>query len=122
MKEYLRLEQTDYSPSVLLNEVTLVLEGESRLENPQDFYGQIIAFFKNNTISKQENFKVIFFFEHLSSSSILFVNYLIREVIEIENVTIEWCFFEEDEEMKEVGEMLTKVNNTNFVFVEKGGN
>jgi len=119
MKEYLLLKETDYSPYVLFNSQSLSMKGESRLENPQVFFGQILELLKDENTFKTEGFKAMFFFEHLSSSSILFVNYLIREVVKIKGSIIEWHFFDEDEDMRETGEMLAKVNKVNIIFVKK---
>ncbi len=106
------------------------LEGCSRPEDVRDFYSPIISWLTdfNDEINdelkeKHANDPIVFNFkfDYFNSSSakfILDILVLINQVhLDGLNVRIDWCFDENDDDMKEVGEELSEVVDFPFQYV-----
>jgi len=107
--ENIYIESTKYTPEILLDyENGLIkIKGKSYPENTFEFYHPVVTWLENyfdapkaETLVQME---IIYF---NSSSSKLFFDIfdLLEEHMEDSNITIEWCYDEENESAMEAGE------------------
>lgn len=118
--ELLHFDATDETPTVDLNPETGVLEfsGKSLPEDVTTFYNPILEWLeeyaqdpKNPTTAR---FKMDYF-NTASSKLILDILMALEEMHEEhENVTVEWHFSEDDEDMEEAGEEYADIVEVPF--------
>ena len=114
--ESLRIEATDDSPQVLFDQEDNQFEisGKSLPEDVLDFYQPVqdwLNKYKENPNARTEfNLKMIYF-NTASSKLILDV---LTALEDIDNVTVAWYFYEDDEDMEEAGEEFSELIDVKF--------
>ena len=107
MRENLiEIEGNEYSPSIsfYLND-KLIIKGESRLENPREFYEELYAKIKSDMKNTPPKF-VECQFEYISSSSILSIIGFLKKINDEFQVKIVWYYEKLDEDILELGEIV----------------
>lgn len=130
--EPLVLPKTELTPEVELNALTgkFCISGESRPENPREFYGKIIQWLDNygnllNSMQKERGEKEIIFefnFDFLNSISIKYTYDLFKKLEGLSkhaNITINWHFDKDDIEMEQNGEEYSKLIKLPFKFSQR---
>jgi len=113
-----QIEGNEFSPSATFySDKKLIIEGESRLENPREFYDelyiQIEKAFKN-IYPEVIEFKM----EYISSSSILSLISLIKKMLNKKNVLVYWLFDKMDEDICELGEIIKETHGVDLILKE----
>lgn len=106
--ENLYIESTLNIPSIKIDvvEKTFEISGISLPENPFDFYDSLMN--RINNINLNE-FDIIFDLQYCNSSSTKSILLLIKKCIDLyKDINIIWRYFEDDEMMKEEGEIYEK--------------
>jgi len=132
--EALIVNAEDFTPSIILNPNINKFEisGKSRPENVRDFYEPVLSWFDNNTSSLIANFKDFyndsnpfkfdFKLVYFNSSTSKMLYDILKKIKNIQNqgitVQINWYYNEEDEEILESGDELSKAVNIPFNFIE----
>ena len=118
----LNIEGTISTPAISVDEVSFVLSGETRPENPKKFYEavfssleQIHSKLTNEAIS---NYKFLFDFEYISTSSLVMIKKLLMELSKLQKdhpfISVEWRYYEMDEDMQMLGEELAEITGLNM--------
>ncbi|MCX6296134.1 MAG: DUF1987 domain-containing protein [Bacteroidetes bacterium] len=97
-----------------------LIEGKSFPEDSKDFYRPVIVWVEEFNATNPKEFKICFNLFYLSSSSIISVKQFLMKTVSLNNagtkVTVEWCYDEDDEDIKKTGEDYQKLTNLNFLF------
>lgn len=124
------IEQTSYSPKVILDPEKKIYEisGESRPPDVREFYDQIINWMddfslqlvKANDIIEPVSFT--FNFGYFNSSSGKMILDICKVLARLQargmNVTVNWHYEKEDVDMMEVGHEISKIVKFPFEYVE----
>lgn len=119
----LTVAATSNTPSIEFDDENgvLTISGKSIAEDSQEFYRPLIEALKQYKakplLQATVNLKLIYF-NTSSSKSILDVLRLIESLKENSEVTINWFYEKEDEDMLEVGEDYCEIVNLPFRMVE----
>ncbi len=103
MNKAIHIDSTSYSPEVLLDsQGILTISGDSRLENPKNFYSDVLNKVEGNDIKL-----LSLYYEYVGSSNILSIVHLIHELLkEYKDLTIIWKHDVLDEDIQELGEII----------------
>lgn len=101
---------------------TMTIKGRSIPDNPEPFWGDVLAWFDKYAESPEENtvFKIdLEYFNISSSKRILFLLYKLNEIVE-KGLTakVEWYYRKSDEDMYEVGQDYAFMVKVPFEFKE----
>lgn len=117
------IESSIETPEIVLDKKTntFMFKGKSLPENPITFYSPVLEWLENYSNDPnpetQVNFMMVYF---NTSSSKIILDILKRfEMIKKSghNVTVNWCFREDDEEMLEAGEIYSERVNIPFNLI-----
>lgn len=119
----INIEGTPKTPSVKFNAETGVLEiaGRSIPENAVEFYKPLVDWIENYGSAAQSKTEVNIRLEYFNTSSskcILDVFKKLESVNGKTEITINWYFEEDDEDMLEAGEDYEAIINIPFKMVE----
>lgn len=126
----LEIEQTSYSPKVILDPENKIYEisGESRPPDVREFYDQIINWMddfslqlvKANAINEPVSFT--FNFGYFNSSSGKMILDICKVLARLQargmNVTVNWHYEKEDVDMMEVGQEISRIVKFPFSYTE----
>ena len=119
--EDIQIEGTPKTPSVELNTArgSLEIKGRSIPENSIEFYKPLIEWIESYAKAPQENTIVNIQLEYFNTSSSKCILDLFKrlEVIKKE-ITINWYYEEDDEDMLEAGEDYDAIINIPFKMIE----
>ena len=120
----LRIEQTDDSPSVVLDRENNQFEiaGKSLPEDVVDFYQPVLDWldqYRNEPNAKTEfNIKLIYF-NTASSKLILDILMVLEEMVEEgQEVVIKWLSLDSDEDMQEAGREYEEMIDVPFEHIK----
>ncbi|MEO1050332.1 MAG: DUF1987 domain-containing protein [Bacteroidota bacterium] len=120
--EKIALEGTEERPSVILDKTTGKFEiaGKSYMEDVATFYHEIIDWLED--YGKEPNALTVFEFrlDYRNTSS----SKMIIDVIEIlhninksgHDVLVKWCYYADDEDIKQIGRDFSEIYQLPFVF------
>lgn len=98
-----------YSPSVTIDKQgKIVVKGELRAENPEDFFILLDAELGSKLDSlglDKKDLLFVFFFDYLGSSNALALFTYVKKLEEEGNKMI-WVYLPEDEDIEEIGEVI----------------
>jgi len=121
--ELLRIEQTDDSPLVILDQENNCFEisGKSLPEDVVDFYQPVLDWlmaYKNNPNSKTEFTIKLVYFNTASSKLILDILMLLEEMAEEgRDVIVKWLSHKSDEDMQEAGKEYEEMIDVQFEHI-----
>ncbi len=109
--EHLYIEGTKMTPNVILDSDKKVysITGNSRPENPLEFYKPIFKWLTNYLEKTEEKtvFEVQLYYFNTSTSKVLLDLFeLFEKFAEIKDIHVVWYYQSDDEEMQEAGEEL----------------
>ncbi len=129
--EKLIIEATVNSPKIVLDPEANVFEfsGESRPENVRNFYLPVLEWLEKYT-SQESGLKepqrtsaldCIFNFEYFNSTSAKYILDIFKSLNALHalgvNLDIKWFYEEDDEDMLEVGEEMSRMSKLKFEYV-----
>ncbi|MBW7867907.1 MAG: DUF1987 domain-containing protein [Brumimicrobium sp.] len=98
----------------------MLIKGRAIPENIEEFWSPIVKWFYAYSCAPVRKTRIIFhmeYFNNASSKQILFLLHKMNEMVENGyDVSIEWRYAEDDDEMKEAGFDFSCVVNVPFVF------
>jgi hypothetical protein len=110
------IEGNEYSPSATFySDNKLVIEGESRLENPKEFYNQLYSNLEKSLVNTTPEV-IEFYFEYISSSSILCLISLIKNLVKYKDIPVFWMHDENDEDIQELGEIIKETHEIPLII------
>jgi len=122
--EKLHIVETDETPMVLLDAANLQFEfsGKSLPEDVTSFYGPILDWiddYADEMDGEEAVFKFnLIYFNTASSKMILDIFMAIEGIVEDgKNVSVEWIYDEDDEDMEEAGEEYADIVEVPFKMI-----
>lgn len=121
--ESINIEATDETPKVILDAGSGIFEfsGKSLPEDVTQFYNPILKWLLEYSESPNSETRVVFkmdYFNTASSKLLLDILMTLEEIHEEhENVTIEWHYLEDDEDMEEAGEEYSDIVDLPFEMI-----
>ena len=125
------IDSTSNSPKVLfeLNESKFEISGESRPENASVFYKPVIEWIKELEVSLKQNSTQInspfifqFNLEYFNSTSAKFILDFCKKLGHLHSlghqIIVHWHYEEDDEDMLEVGQEMSRMSKFPFEFIE----
>jgi hypothetical protein len=132
--EALIVNAEDFTPSVILNpnKNKYEIAGKSRPENVKEFYEPVINWFDKNTLTLVDNFKDFytelnpFTFDfklvYFNSATSKMLYDILKKIKNLQNqgiiIKVNWYYNEDDEEIMESGDELSKAVNIPFNYIE----
>lgn len=128
--EKIIVEATSNSPRVVLDPENMVFEisGESRPKDVSSFYEPILQWLDEfgRDITKQEEatplFEFKFRFEYFNSLSAKFILDICKKLSRVRsdgnNISVQWHYEEDDDDMHEVGREMSRISKLPFEYVE----
>jgi hypothetical protein len=116
--EIINLEGTEDTPKILLDKGNGIFEisGRSLPEDSAEFYQPILdwitAYGEDPNASTSFTFKL----EYFNTASSKLILDVLSALEDIESVTIDWYFHEDDEDMEEAGEEFSELVEIPFEF------
>ncbi len=122
MPQALRIQNTKYTPKIILDSIYNIYEisGYSMPENAYQLYKLITDWFSNNIhLIINNHIEINFKFKFISTSTLKILIEILKELEKInfikENcIKINWYYEEDDEDMKETGEEYKEIINVPF--------
>ena len=122
MLQDLQIEKTRYTPFIHLSEGDIRFEGRSVLSDPYDLYQPVYEWIKEYIHNNPPDTLIDLKFEYINTSSMKWVFEILRTFLEEpslkEKLKINWYYEEDDEDMKELGEILRSFLNSSFHLIE----
>lgn len=129
--EKLIIEPTFNSPSVILDPTAGQFEfsGESRPENVRKFYLPILEWLDSyageqssmESSKRPSSIQVQFNFEYFNSTSAKYILDIFKALNVLNdlgiNILVKWLYEEDDEDMLEVGEEMSRMSRLDFEYV-----
>ncbi len=120
----LYLKPTEETPEIILNrdKPEFKMSGKSYMEDATSHYERVIEWLQE--YSKNPNKKTVFIFEleYVNTASSKIVNDILDILenmgLEGHDIRVEWHYFEEDEDMLELGQEYEEIYELPFVFEE----
>jgi len=128
--ETIIITATSNTPKVVLDPANNVFEisGESRPQDISKFYGPILQWIDEfgQNISKQKDssalYEFSFNFEYFNSLSAKFILDICKKLSRLHaegnNIILKWHFEEDDDDMHEVGQEMSRISKLPFEYVE----
>jgi hypothetical protein len=125
--EALNLEPTTSTPAVHFDHLSgnIEIKGESRPENVRSFYDPLLSwldgYLKDRIASGvKEPVRFKCFLEYFNSSSAKYLLFILKKLTGFVAagipVEVEWCYTEDDDDMKETGEEMEKMSKIKFSY------
>lgn len=119
--EDIRIEGTPKTPTVnfITNEGLLEIKGRSIPENSIEFYKPLIDWIESYAQGPKDNTNINIQLEYFNTSSSKCILDLFKKLEAINNnITINWYYEEDDEDMLEAGEDYEAIINIPFKMIE----
>lgn len=121
MMEALRILKTDDTPEIILDKARNMFEisGRSLPEDSVDFYKPVFQWIQQ--YSKEPNTTTAFEFklEYVNTASSKMVQDILAALEKIKGVRIIWYYFEDDEDMRDMGYELAELVEMSFEYKKK---
>jgi len=116
------VEKTQSTPEVKLDKDngTMEFSGRSLPENVKEFYNPIIEWIDNYLKEPQDSTKVVFNFEYFNTASskmILDIIEKLKDLHDNTNLSVDWYYIEEDDDMLEAGEDYSDITEIPFNYI-----
>ena len=129
--EKLMIESTANSPRILLDpeEKKFEFSGESRPENVRKFYLPVLEWLEAYSAEQQgvqggqrtDGLQCQFNFEYFNSTSAKYILDIFKSLNAIHSLGIDldikWLYEEDDEDMLEVGQEMSRMSKLNFEYI-----
>ncbi len=118
----LQLQETEETPYIILDKdkPEFRIGGKSYMEDAATFYEPILQWLKDYARSPAEVTRFVFELEYLNTASSKIVNDILDVLEDLylsgNKVMIVWGYFEEDEDMREMGEEYEEIYEIPFEF------
>ena len=120
------IKETLYTPSVkvILDEHRVVISGQSRLEDPTEFYEKLSMVLDDSINDFRTYASIDFTLHYLNSSSSKWLFHILKGIqakfLGKKIVTVNWFYDDDDESMLEAGEVFQSLLSLPFNLVETG--
>src|ERR1700676_3022979 len=121
----IKIEAKDQTPMVALDKENAVMEirGYSFPDEAEEFYEDIINWFKEYAKEPNPETKLIFDLIYVNSTSVKFFNEILKKLDAIyadgKKVQVEWYYIPDDEDMQQLGVVLKDFHKVPFAILPK---
>ena len=113
----LNLSSSVSTPRVLVTDEVFQITGETRPENPKQFYDQVFTALNKVVDHLKQNknvaYRFEFDFEYISTSSLVMIKKLLMEIKTLQdthsNTSACWLYYHMDEDMRLLGEEMVLI-------------
>lgn len=118
----LEIKETNNTPHVLFDQDQNVfkIEGKSFPEDNKEFYFPILNWLEEYKKNKPASFELLINLYYLSSSSVISIKQILLKISEYKtsgtDVSVVWCYDEDDDDIKKTGEDYMEITRLNFKF------
>ncbi len=118
----LYLKETEETPWIIFDKDKSIFKmgGKSYMEDAASFYEPVIKWLKAYVQSPVSFTRFVFEMEYVNTASSKVVNDILDVLedlyLESNGLEVEWRYFEEDEDMEEMGEEYKEIYDMPFVF------
>ena len=114
------IQNTPKTPEINFNFTSgvFLISGVSVPEDPIQFYTEIINWLENYIKLPARYTKIVFKLSYVNTSSLQFIYSLLQKIDVMSKCRVQWFYFEEDIDMKEMGEDFKDALSVKFSFVE----
>ena len=124
-KEYVGISATERTPEILLDRSGSIgriqFLGRSLPDDARSFYTPILVWIEEYFSNPHEKTIVRFDLEYFNTASSKMLLQIIKKLEKLENhnknVSIEWCYMEDDEDILESGKTFQELTSVPFSFV-----
>lgn len=124
-QEYVRIPATQRTPEILLDRTgsdgTIKFTGRSLPDDARGFYNPILVWIEEYFSNPHPKTFIRFKLEYFNTSSSKMLLQIIKKLEKLEdhnkNVSIEWCYMEDDEDILESGKTFQELTSVSFNFV-----
>jgi hypothetical protein len=112
------LEGSEETPRINLNKEKGIFEisGRSIPEDPATFYKPVFKWIEQYKLEANKSTSFIFKLEYFNTASAKIILDILYALEAIPNITVQWCFQEDDEDMEEAGEEFCELVQIPFEF------
>jgi hypothetical protein len=116
------IEPTDDTPRVVLDKEnnTFELSGRSLPEDVIEFYAPIFEWYEEYVQNPNDKTMLKVNIDYFNSASQRALNEIMiilsKALANGHDISVEWCFYEEDDEMREVGEEFASLTKLPFTY------
>jgi hypothetical protein len=116
--QIINLEGTEDTPKIILDKNNGIFEvsGRSLPEDSAEFYQPILEWLEEYKANANSTTDFVFKLEYFNTASSKLILDLLSQLEEIENVTVQWYYHEDDEDMQEAGEEFSELVELPFEF------
>jgi hypothetical protein len=113
------IRPTRKTPEVYFGEGRFLIEGRSIPENPGEFYRPIYDWFLSRLHSGEEKPLLEFAFDYINTASAKWIFLILRDLtVEGKSFKLMWYHEKGDDDMLELGEMMTNLLGCQFIAIE----
>lgn len=116
--EIINLEGTEDTPKILLDKGNGIFEisGRSLPEDSTEFYGPVLDWIGRYGEEPNPSTNFVFKLEYFNTASSKLILDVLSALEDIDGVSIDWYFHEDDEDMEEAGEEFSELVEIPFEF------
>lgn len=116
--QILNLEGTEDTPKIILDKSNGIFEisGRSLPEDSAEFYQPVIDWLEEYKESPNAKTDFVYKLEYFNTASSKLILDLLSQLEDLENVTVQWYYHEDDEDMQEAGEEFSELVEVPFEF------
>ena len=118
-------ESSRNTPWVILDPGKIFIMGRSIPENPGEFYRPVYEWIQEYKLKYNGKTIIGLGFEYINTTSTKWIYSILKEVAEMKdiskNVSINWYYEQDDEDMSELGFILRSLVDCPFVVIEVAG-
>jgi hypothetical protein len=116
--QIINLEGTEDTPKIILDKSNGIFEvsGRSLPEDSAEFYQPVLDWIDDYKASPNPSTDFVIKLEYFNTASSKLILDLLSQLEDISNVTIQWYYHEDDEDMQEAGEEFSELVEVPFEF------
>ncbi|MGB3181203.1 MAG: DUF1987 domain-containing protein [Cyclobacteriaceae bacterium] len=116
--EIINLEGTEDTPKILLDKGNGIFEisGRSLPEDSTEFYSPVLDWIERYSEDPNPSTNFVFKLEYFNTASSKLILDVLSALEDIDGITIDWYFHEDDEDMEEAGEEFSELVEVPFEF------
>ncbi|HTH56512.1 MAG TPA: DUF1987 domain-containing protein [Cyclobacteriaceae bacterium] len=116
--EPLRISKTDDTPDILLDKSTgkFEISGRSLPEDSVEFYTPIFQWLEMYAKDPNPVTEFVFKLDYLNTASSKMIQDVLSALEKIKGVKVVWYFYEDDEDMEEMGQELSELVEIPFEY------
>ena len=116
----INIESTEDTPKVILDASAgkFELSGRSLPEDAAEFYQPILNWLDEYAGSANDNTVIEVKLEYFNTASSKLILDVLTKLEDIDNVVVQWFYYEDDEDMEEAGEEFSELIDVEFELKE----